>query len=268
MAAASTTLRTLLLGPVRALRVVATTPRALYLAVGEQPVVALLAPDAVRVPFGMVLDARVPPHLAGAAVGDEALVGGGGLSVAGVTVRPLRWWDPAVPALHVVASRVATGLARLLPAAPEEVATRLPALGAALAALGAGPHAGLAAAVRTLVGRGPGLTPAGDDVLAGALCALAAARPPCPARQALADVVRAELHRTTPVSAALLAEAVEGRAVPQVVDLLRTLGRPGDEGRLRAAVDALVDVGHTSGTALGHGLVLGLRAAVPGPVAA
>ncbi|MBI4939552.1 MAG: hypothetical protein HY830_02250, partial [Actinobacteria bacterium] len=51
-------------------------------------------------------------------------------------------------------------------------------------------------------------------------------------------------------------------------DLLRTLGRPGDEARLRAAVDALVDVGQTSGTALGPGLVLGLRAAVPGPVAA
>jgi len=125
------------------------------------------------------------------------------------------------------------------------------------------PRADLAAAVRGLVGRGPGLTPTGDDVLAGALCALAATRSAATTRRALADTVLAEMHRTTPVSAALLGEAVHGRAVPQLVDLLRTLGRPAAAQRVAAAVAALVGVGHTSGTALGHGLVLGLQAAAP-----
>jgi hypothetical protein len=276
MAAASTTLRALLLGPARALRVVATAPRAVYLAAaGDRPALALLAPDAVRVPFGMLVGEPGGPHLAAVSVGDEAVAGDGVLVLGGTTVRPLRWWDPAVPPLHVVASRAAHGLARLLPPAPAEVAGRIPVLGAALgtvlsAALcaPAAPCAGLAAAVRDLVGRGPGLTPAGDDVLAGALVALAAVTPPGAARGALARLVRAEVHRTTPVSAALLEEAALGRAVPQVVDLVRALGRPGDDARLRSAVDALVAVGHTSGTALGHGLVAGLRAAVPGTVAA
>ena len=269
MAAASTTLRSLVLGPARPLRVVATTPRALYLAAtGDRPVLALLAPDAVRVPFGMVVGEPASPHLAAVSVGDEAVAGDGGVVLGGTSVRPLRWWDPVVPPLHVVASRAAHGLARLLPPAPAEIADRLPTLAAALVAAGPRPCAGLAAVARDLVGRGPGLTPAGDDVLAGALVALCSVTPPPTARDALARVVRAEAHRTTPVSAALLEEAVRGRAVPQVVDLVRALGRPGDEAGLRSAAAALVAVGHTSGTALGHGLVLGLRAAVPGSVAA
>ncbi len=277
MPAASTTVRALLLGPARVLRVVAATPRALYLAPGDtRPaaasagLVALLAPDAVRVPFGVVLDARpggTTPHLASVAVGDEAVAGDGVLRLCGFAVRPLRWWDPGVPPVHVVATRVAADLAAHLPSAPPEVVGALPALANALRRVATGvagsPRADLAAAVRGLVGRGPGLTPTGDDVLAGALCALAATRSAATTRRALADTVLAEMHRTTPVSAALLGEAVHGRAVPQLVDLLRTLGRPAAAQRVAAAVAALVGVGHTSGTALGHGLVLGLQAAAP-----
>lgn len=284
MAAASTTVRALLLGPPRALRVVATASRALYLA-DETPgpadggLVAVLAPDAVRVPFGVVLDTAVPrpggrgAGLRAVAVGDPAHAGGGTLAVGGLTVRPLRWWDPAVPALHAVAGRLAADLAAALarPLDPPDLAPAVDDLVAAVRSAVAdpcgGPRTALAASVRALVGRGPGLTPAGDDVLAGALCALAAVRPAPAARALLADVVRAQTHRTTPVSAGLLAAAVAGCAVPQVVDVLRSLARP--DGRLAPAVGALLDVGHTSGTALAHGLAAGLRAAVPaGRVAA
>jgi hypothetical protein len=281
----------LLLGPRVAARVVGATPRALYLGVSTPGrtlpgLVAVLAPDAVRVPFGIVLDAVTVagrPVQALAAVGDVAEAGEGALRIADVVVRPLRWWDPGVPPLHAAAVPMAARLAGQLPGPPSDVAQALPELAAALhptlhPALHPTLHpiaypiayrtsrsrppgeARLAAAVRALIGLGPGLTPTGDDVLAGAMCALAAVRPQSPTRAALGQAVLGQTHRTTTISAALLAEAAQGRAVPQVVDVLRTLA--GSDGpRVADAVSALVGVGHTSGTALGHGLVLGLRAA-------
>jgi hypothetical protein len=270
MAAASITVRALLFGPRQVAQVVAATPRALYLAVidltraepaAAEPVstapalVAVLTPDAVRVPIGIVLDVgalaqRVASGLV--PIGTEAVVGEGMFTLGGLGVRPLRWWDPGVPRLPALGVESAAALLRQLPAPPEEIAAALPAFANALRDDPQFP------VVRDLVGRGPGLTPAGDDVLAGTLCALAAARPAAPTRRALSAAVLALMHRTTPVSAALLAEGVHGRTVPQVADLLRALGRPDDEHRLGSAVRALAGVGATSGVALGHGLAIGL----------
>src|SRR5436309_2734642 len=78
-----------------------------------------------------------------------APAGRGALSVGRVAVRVGRWWRAPRPVLPAAVGRAARA-AR---------ADRLPPVGA-------------------LLGRGPGLTPYGDDVLAGALVALVAAGSP------------------------------------------------------------------------------------------
>ncbi len=103
-----------------------------------------------------------------------------------------------------------------------------------------------------LLGRGAGLTPEGDDVLAGALVTAHATADPrldawCEAtREALAT------RRTTAVSRGMLHHALDGYATPQLADLLTTLCRGGDLAGPLARLQAL---GHTSGDALLDGVV-------------
>lgn len=291
---ASTAVCDLLRDAPRPARVVAALPAAVYLEVPGRagpvgrprgPVgsaagcaprwVALLARDAVRVPVGLVTAVpRARRPFAAVTPGAHATIGDGSLEleISGVlhVYRPLRYWDPAVPRLGaalatVPVARRAEALALLatgLP--PDDVrawADRAVPLEAALAP--AAPDAGrVAAAVAALVGLGPGLTPAGDDVVAGALVTLAAAADE-PRRRVLADAVLAVLPRTTPVSAALLDQACRGRTVPQVADVLRALAGSGD---LDAALARLARVGHTSGPALALGMRAALRARAARPL--
>jgi hypothetical protein len=99
-----------------------------------------------------------------------------------------------------------------------------------------------------LLGRGPGLTPLGDDVLAGWFAARAAAGRP---DHVLAAAVRRRLGVTTLLSATLLDCAVHGEVLPQ---LAAWLADPGP-----ATAEALLAVGATSGAGLmaGAGLALG-----------
>ena len=98
-----------------------------------------------------------------------------------------------------------------------------------------------------LLGRGPGLTPLGDDVLAGWLTACAALGRP---DDLLAAAVRRRLGVTTLLSATLLDCAARGEALPQLADWLAD---PTD-----ATADALLAVGATSGAGLmaGAGMAL------------
>jgi hypothetical protein len=99
------------------------------------------------------------------------------------------------------------------------------------------------------VGAGPGLTPSGDDLLAGLLVAAHAtgdARLPG-WQAAIRDAL--SVHRTTAVSRALLHHALEGWATPELAAFLVAAcgGDPaGPAGRLLA-------VGHSSGAALAAG---------------
>lgn len=111
------------------------------------------------------------------------------------------------------------------------------------------PAAGLITADQAdhLVGRGPGLTPLGDDVLAGWFAARhAAGRPDTD----LAAAVRPLLGATTLLSATLLDCAIRGEALPQLAAWLRDPTPP--------TTAALLAVGATSGTGLlaGAGLAL------------
>jgi hypothetical protein len=105
-----------------------------------------------------------------------------------------------------------------------------------------------------LVGRGGGLTPAGDDVLAGFLVAAHAYGFPAPAIRDLAT----SGARTTRLSAALLRYAARGESVPELRTFLRALGD--DRVDLLAATDALLRLGHSSGTSLAVGALVAARA--------
>jgi hypothetical protein len=98
-----------------------------------------------------------------------------------------------------------------------------------------------------LVGRGPGLTPLGDDVLAGWFTTRAALGRP---DGDLAAAVRRRLGATTLLSATLLDCAIRGEALPQLADWLTT--------PTASATDALLAVGATSGA----GLLAGARLAL------
>jgi hypothetical protein len=111
-----------------------------------------------------------------------------------------------------------------------------------------------------LVGRGPGLTPSGDDVLAGALVAAHAVGHPLLAdwcertRQALAT------RPTTAVSRGLLQHALDGWAVPPLSDYIQAVC--GGSSSREAARARLLSVGHSSGVALAAGADHALATAV------
>ena len=253
-AAASSTVAPLVTGPRRAIRLVASTPAAAYLTTGDPdlPVLCLAGPDAVRLPCALVL-AAVPP------LSGPAFVGGGTVSVGAFTAQVRRWWRPPRPrGLARIPARAVAGL--LLDRVPDPLDR---AGRAAVHRLAAG--AGFDEPVRRLLGRGPGLTPVGDDVLAGMLVTLHGLGAPAAARLAAA-VVPAAVHRTTAVSAALLWHAARGECIAELADLL-TAARDG--APLDGPLDALLRVGHTSGAGLAHGVAAALAAvAVPAAPAA
>lgn len=101
-------------------------------------------------------------------------------------------------------------------------------------------------------GRGPGLTPSGDDLLAGVLVVARACGGPAagPRLDALAAGVA-----TTEIARAFLAWAARGQCIAPVHDWLAAMasGRPGE---LAAAQRSLVAVGASSGAHLAAGLAL------------
>jgi hypothetical protein len=228
--------------------------------------VAVLAPEAVRLPLAIVVDADLV-RLAHVGTGTPVEVGEGSVTLfAGrrdaVRVRPGRWWDPR-PALRAVEPpAVAASLALaevLLPPWP-------PDAGPVGARLRAAPHlARDPALARGLVGLGPGSTPAGDDVLAGMLAALRVIGDAlgAPGAAGLADSlwreIRPALPGTTVLSAALLASAARGETCAPATSVCRALA--GREA-LRGALERLLAVGHTSGHALAAGLLWGARTAL------
>ena len=222
-------------------RVVVATPLAAYARCGDV-LVGVLAPSAVRMPGSLVVPPRVVEALR---LGDELLVGAGSAVAAGMRLAVRRWWDSVVPPIRSVPPAPVL----LAPGGvPDAVRCGARVLHEALGDGGEVPDA-----VRSLVGLGPGLTPAGDDVVAGALVALVAAGD-LDRAGAVLDGVRPCRHGTTTLSAALLDHAGAGRAVPQ---LARFLSAPTDPD----ALAGLLAVGGTSGAALALGAGIGLSAA-------
>ncbi len=115
----------------------------------------------------------------------------------------------------------------------------------------------LAAAFRLLQGRGAGLTPSGDDVLAGILL-VGAINPGC--RGALDRLARSA--RTTALSRACLRWAAAGQSI-QPAHALLDAAAAGDSDGMGRAVRSLAAVGATSGRALVAGVALAATELAP-----
>jgi hypothetical protein len=189
------------------------------------PVLSVVAPGAVRLPGSIVTG--VLPEEGGLTVRDGTLRQGGRVW------RVTRWWRPARPS----SLRPPPGRTRI--SWPDlSVPPPRPS------------YDGLVPA--ELVGAGPGLTPAGDDVLAGALVTAYATDDPRLPRWGDATREALRLRATTAVSRALLHHALEGYAVDELAGFLTALC--GGAGLTRARA-RLLAVGHSSGAALMAGVL-------------
>jgi hypothetical protein len=288
--AASLGVRSLIDGQRRPARVIAAFPTAIYLELRlpspEPRVLALVTPAAVRLPNAVVVTPDRAPgadpagarRAAAADLGPLATVTDGvawvgdtAAQAGQIRVLVRRWWDPSPVLGPLSRARLEQGCQLL-----EEICAssgRRPGLDnheapAALAArCAAGDLAGAVEVAEHLVGLGPGLTPSGDDVLAGLLLALrllgGAIRGGTRAVW-LADWLSAAItsdagERTTSLSATLLHCAARGQAAGEVAAVLRAFA--GQEP-VAPAVTRLLATGHTSGADLACGLAAGCRAAL------
>lgn len=235
-------------------RVLAVFRTAVYLETGAG-VVAVVTRDGLRLPNAAVLpvlgsDAPFAVHRPG----DRVEVRDGVLRVGPVAYRPVRWWTPravlAGPATPH-ADRVLE-LGRQLsatapghePAVERQLADAAQALHRALVA---GDVPAARAAADAVLGLGPGLTPSGDDLLAGVLVTCGQLRDVSGGTGAAAlggHVAARAGDRTTALSAALLRCAADGLAAEPVLGLVDAVVglRP-----LEPALRTLLHVGHTSG---------------------
>jgi hypothetical protein len=238
-AAAPLPLRDLLTGPARGGRVVGVHPSCVYVVSDHGDVGAVVAvetADGLGLPCALRLGVdRSDQPFRDVAVSEPALVGEGRVVAGSFVAGVVRWCAPPVVRPWRDPSprwRVLDGLLRDVrpPVDPD-----------------LDPH--------DLLGLGPGLTPAGDDVLAGWL--LAVHHRPALHQPLVAAVADADA-RTTALSATLIREAVAGRGLPAALAVADALGGHGDLG---SVLDRLLRVGHSSGTALAFGLLRGAREA-------
>lgn len=257
---ASAAVADLLTGPPRTATVLASFPAAAYLDAGDA-LLALVTRDGIHQPHACVLPQSTSDQpLRQVMVGRRFRLGHG-LLTGPLQLRVARWWNP-VPALARTdpASLDSAAQELLERVGAHELASLGSELARALAAGRAGPASDLA---DRLLGWGPGLTPAGDDVLAGVMAAArllprAIGRSAPRALDALGDhIVSRSAGRTTRLSMSLLDHARRGEVAAPAAAVLRALvGR----GELAAATDDLLRVGATSGHDLALGVALGARA--------
>ena len=252
---ASTALGDLLCGPLQCTVVRASTRSASYLSVpgsaATPSAMALLSEEAVRLPIGVVLATGELPDS-----GVTVRIGEGMIATGGHIWRIVRWWDPRpqvrVDALVAHGSELLELLMAQATSSYGLPLARALAVARALANGDAGP-------ALEVIGLGPGLTPAGDDVVAGALAVLAlTGRLDERAREA---IITCASTRTTTLSAALVAAAGQGQVIPQAASLLSALAAGTTSEKLRSAANPLFAVGATSGHDLCSGMAGALAAA-------
>ena len=205
-------------GAPRCGRVVASTRFGCYVLLdGGEEVLPVLTSDALALPTALTLAGPSRAAAPALPVGEVVVVGGSRVTAAGLEVAVVRTVRPA---------RV-----RLVDAARAHTPLR-------------------PADLRAALGRGPGLTPEGDDELAGHLLVTFALGGPAPD-------LEPHLHRTTALSASLLRAAARGYAVPQVVayvDAVVGADLGVDDGTARRLLPAVAAIGHSSGEALLRGI--------------
>jgi hypothetical protein len=262
MVAASAALRGVLAGPPRAGTLLGAGERAAWARFGDE-VVVIASGGGGRMPNGVELPASAAPLLGGWSGGDAVLAEDGTLGLDGWHLRVEQWWDPrpVLPRGDLAALRQEVAATRGRFAPVDDCG-----LGEALAEPDS--QAVLAAA-RRLMGNGPGLTPLGDDVLAGALAAArllgesVGNRRLCRVVTEVAPTLcAAARERTTALAATLLRHAGRGEVDDASAALLRALCGQGDPG---TALDRLLAVGHSSGRGLATGILMGAACAGGAP---
>ena len=288
-AAVSTLVAELVHGPPVDATVIGVHRYAVYLAVGGS-VLPVVTADAVPLPTAVRLAVPSGSVAWGVGVGRPVRVGGGRVELVGLDVVAARTWRPArvrrqVPAPLTPRGECASGChdhrfrthgelgAASGEAGDDSRGSAWLADGIRDVCSAAAPrgecgsgcqsdhfrtHGEVAAAVAGLVGRGAGLTPSGDDALAGALLVAHALG----TGTALADAVRARLGATTAVSAALLDAAADGYAARPVVTLVDA-AVANDPDAVARALPAVLAIGHTSGTDTVTGIRVALDAIIP-----
>jgi len=248
--------------PATTAEVVGTSNHAVWLMLDDE-VIVLSSRDATRLPNGVEIPqlASDQPFL-GIDHGAAAEVGFGHVVFEDLVVDVVRWWDPR----PVVSATSLFALAHRIAGLPSEV-SGVPAFGLREALVARSP-ARLLAAAKTMLGKGPGLTPEADDYLAGAVAAtrgLAGATGVDSAVRMLdragPTLARLASTRTTAFSAALIHHALRGQLAAPAGSLLRAFAQ---RGEVTAAHRRLLDVGHSSGPALAAGMVLGAQALIQG----
>lgn len=259
-AVASLALRNLFVSEAVTASVLGASSHAVWLHAGGD-VLVVSTRDATRLPNGVEIAAASEDGLLELVhYGASVVVGPDSLELGGLVVNPVRWWDPR-PALPLTTS--------------DDLSVAIGGLPHSVPGIDAGPlHSALAVtspeelvdASVTLLGRGPGLTPEGDDVLAGALAAIRTLGTALGSRPALAmldeaagALAEAAISRTTTFSSALIRCALRGEVAAPAGGLLRALAGRGNVG---ANHRDLLRVGHTSGPALAAGIVLGAQSLI------
>lgn len=260
---ASLAIAPLVTGRQRPARLAGLVRGALYLDLADRPdVIAIVASDATRLPNALAVPVPTAGHpFRGLTPRCPVTVGDGRVSAGALRITIAGTWDPrpsiGVPGRSELADRLiglrgviadsrASGITfpdRLLEACLRQDTGR------------ARPE------IASLIGRGPGLTPSGDDLLAGFLAALRLLGGDGTfADDCAAGIAMLAPSRTTALSAALLRLATSGQVCGEVAGLLRALA--GGWPPLGAAVARLSAVGHTSGADLVRGVYIGGCAAL------
>lgn len=211
----------------------------------------------VRLPAGL----RFPSLLR---TGARAATRGGVLRFEGglaVDLRTARPWGPmrrrrlSMTGIVPVRDALRHARRRLREAARD----RAPGILALTGRAGSSP-ADLPASAARLIGRGPGLTPAGDDYVVGLSAGLHVleSAASADARNALRASIAVLARNTTDVSRALLDGAGRGVFPERLADLSDSVLRPSPAAEIDRAVRALAALGHSSGLSMGLGFAAGL----------
>jgi hypothetical protein len=247
---------------------------------GEERIIALVTPELSNGPFHLVVD-HLPPDLPGPCqstwAGSTLTIGPWRLDFDGAQPP----WEPTPPwASLIIPDRAyrrlrawveAAAAHRPTPFAGRDLAAVLTPLRTALCcALESGNAGKIAVAAAALAGLGPGLTPSGDDALAGVMLALWAARHPDRDKLCRA-IAEAAGPRTTRLSRAFLDAASRGETDEPWRRLMHLLSNqpmtpeapdpPGRPGTIEAAAASILTFGATSGLDMLQGFVQGYATA-------
>ena len=215
----------------RTATVLGTSGHAVWLLV-ESSVIVISTSDATRLPNGIEIPVSAAADPFGSVAHGAAVdLGWNRVLLDGLAVHVARWWDPRPALPQLTVTELETAIAGLPGTLPDVDAERL---GTALSLCS---PAKLLAAVRSLIGRGAGLTPEGDDYLSGALASTRLLSEALNHRAGTAMLDRtarliAKLAdtRTTTFSAALIQHALRGQVAAPAGALLRAFAGRGDVG--------------------------------------